>query len=640
VLSACLTATFSQAQDDLLTNAIGEYEQASSKLLEYQEIALDWTMDGKLQVYLNEGINSLLEHNPSLAETNLSKLLQLDSSIWQAYYYRGVSNKMLGRLDLAEADFSRLIRRNQAPYESQIELGKIRLIQQEPRMAEKSFEKAIRINPSQPWAYYFKANIRFHQFLHKDAGKLLQTCLQQDSLFHDARIKLAIIEMLEKGLPEKGIPHLNRVLRLDSLNRFGLLFRSIATFTSDRTSSLADLNKLVRVNPNNTFAYYLRGLQRSSLEDYARAFPDFHKVIEAIAEDDNRFIGRQTWVDKRIDIQNVGAYAVTRVYGLPDADAVKVKKAYCLLVMGSYSESIATINATAIAKSEPLCWYLKAVANEHNVKHNAALSCYDRALDLDNDILDAHKKRGIYRQELKAWKGSIEDLTEVLRINPETFVVHKIRGVSYYYDNDLPKAIADFSRYLQRDSLNKEIMGYRAMAFLGNGQYLDASVDFARSGHADVLDFKKLSHSIDSVLATGDTLLAIHYASALTQSVPRFTEGYLVVVKHYVKRGEWARIDPIVDIAISNSRAGVSRKDHSFLLTAKAMMLCQWKRYENAFQTFEEAISYDRSNALAFLERGKLWMTTGKTNKAVVDLKRASLLGHQEATALLSSMNN
>jgi len=627
------------AQTEVFTEAVREYALASARILPYEEIALQWKMEGKLQVFLNEGVNYLTENNPSVAKANFNEFIKLDSSVWEVYYLRGVSDRQLGDYAGAEKDLHRVIKTGHALYECYLELGKIDLIANNLKAAEEDFDKAVRINPERPLAYYYKANIKLGTQHNKDGAVYFRKCLQYDSLFHDARIKLAILDIAEKNNLEAGIPQLSRVLRMDSLNKPALLFRSLATFSSDSKQSLADLNNLVRVNPTNIMALYLRGCQLSVSGNYAKAFPDFHKVIEATSASENSFVGRQTWLDKKIDIQNAGAYTVSRVYGLPDRDALKIKKAYCLLVMGEYQQCVSVINETSIKNKEPLCLFLKAVAFEHSGNHGLAMNHYDEALKLDNDILDAHKKRGIYEQELKEWKKSIADFNEVLRINPETYVVYKIRGVSYFYENMLTEAIDDFSRYLNRDSLDKETISYRAVAYQTAGQLLNAAVDFANSDNKNMLNFPQIYGLIEDLLQRGDSLGALNYLSRLTNTLPQFTEGFVLRIKLLAARHDWTTISTVIDVAIRNSRAYMNQKDHSYLLTVKGMTLCKEKDYEAALRKLDEAIGYDKLNSLAFLERGKALLATGKTNKAIYDLKKAASNGHKEAEELLRKIN-
>ncbi len=275
-------------------------------------------------------------------------------------------------------------------------------------------------------------------------------------MFHDARIKLALIDLSAKKNEEEGVRRLNKVLEYDSLQKSALLFRSLLNSKRNKKQSVRDLTNLILVSPNNMMAYYFRGLMSTELGDYDLAFVDFRKVIKANSTSDNNFEGQQTWLDKKIDLQNAGHYTVTRIYGLPEDDGAKHCQAYCHILIGEYDKSITQITRTSNPKKEPLCMYLLAVSYEHKGEHDKAYQFYNLALQLDNDIADAHKKRAIYEQELKQWDRSIQDLTEVLRLTPDAYVIYKIRGTSYFYLDRFTNAISDYSKYLEPDSQTRK----------------------------------------------------------------------------------------------------------------------------------------------------------------------------------------
>ena len=258
------------------------------------------------------------------------------------------------------------------------------------------------------------------------------------------------------------------------------------------------------------------------------------------------------------------------------------------------------------------------------------------ALQLDNDIADAHKKRAIYEQELKQWQKSVDDLSEVLRITPDAFVTYRIRGASYFYLDQFENAISDFSEYLKHDSTNKEIIASRGMAYFSNKERLNAYMDFAQSENAHMLDFKDMRHLIDSVMMEGDTIHVMHALDRITQNYNFFTEGFVLKFKIHMSRDEWPPIEEDITRAVNYSRKDIPKSDHAFLLTLQAMYLARHKHEEDAIRTFDEAIRMNKSNDLAYLERAKVWRVMGKSSKAESDLKQASSLGNKQAQQLLS----
>ncbi|HPH47195.1 MAG TPA: tetratricopeptide repeat protein, partial [Chryseolinea sp.] len=72
------------------------FDENSLPLLDLSDhlpVNFKWDQKGTVQVALNEGLNFLDENKLELAIANLSEAIELDSTLWVAYYYRGVVHK-------------------------------------------------------------------------------------------------------------------------------------------------------------------------------------------------------------------------------------------------------------------------------------------------------------------------------------------------------------------------------------------------------------------------------------------------------------------------------------------------------------------------------------------------------------------
>ena len=624
------------AQSNMFVDALDDF--VTSRFWQYEEIPITWNMKGTLQADINEGLNALAEGNPSVAEYNFSKVLKIDSTLWQVYYYRGASRKLLRKFPAAVQDFKNAIRLHPDLYEGYIELGKSYHIVGNSKESERAIRRAIQINKSKSVAYYVRGDIDLFRGELKNAIKNYQECLAVDSMFHDARIKLALLDVSDNKKISVAVEQLNKVLKLDSLQKNALLFRAILIAKVYKRQSIKDLGNLIRVSPNNLMAYFFRGLVFADLEDYERAFSDFRKVINARSATHQTYSGQRTWLDKMADLQYAGNYTVSRIYGLREDDAAKIRKAYCYIMIGAYDLSINVINTTSKPDHEPLCIYLRAVAYEHKGKHQSAYQEYDLALQFDKDIADAYKKRGVYLQKRLQWERSLKDLNQALRLTPDEYVIYKFRGTSNFHLNKIKEALSDYTTYLSYDSTNKEVLALRGTAYLKYNERLRAYIDFARSDKSHMINFKDVSHLIDSVLITGDTTLALKALSPLTEKYGEFTEGFARKFKVQLKRGEWNDIEKDISYAVVKSRIDAPKSDHAYLLTIQAMNFVRQKRENDALAAFVEAIKLDKTNDLAYLERGKLYLDMGKSSKAESDLKEASSLGNKQATQLLATI--
>jgi tetratricopeptide (TPR) repeat protein len=642
-IKAILTTTLctivfisSFAQSELFEDAFEEF--STSRLHEFEEIPIDWKMKGTVQADLNEGLNNLLENEPKLAIESLNAVIKTDSTIWQAYYYRAAARKQIRLFKSAEKDLQHALKLHGDFYEGFVELAKILYRRGMSVESERAINKAIRLDRTRGAAYYIKGDINLAQQEKRIAINSYKDCLAADSLFHDARIKLALIEGLAKKDVNTSLVHLNKVLSYDSLQKTALLFRSLVVYDKDKRQSMKDLSSVIKVSPNNLMALYYRGVVCAELGDYERAFKDFHKVIQETSVNDNQYEGQQTWLDKKIDLQNVGAYVVTRIYGQGDEDARKIRQAYCQIITGEYDKAIAVIDQTSNGKKEPVNVYLKAVAYEHKGEHLKALQHYHFSIVADNTIAEAYKKRGIYRQEMKEWDKSVEDFTAYLKFYPDTYLVNRIRGVSYYHLNRFKESLDDFNIYLKNDSTNKEVRGFRGMAYQKTNQRLNAYVDFAASGFPHLVNLKDAEKMIDSILVTKDTTHALYYLDIITEGVPYFTEGYVQKFKIHLARNEWKPIQTYARDAEMNRRPDAGPTKNAFLLTVMAMVYSRANHHESAMKSFNEAIKLDEKNDFAYLERGRLFLSLGKSSKAESDFRKAMALGNPEAKKMLKGV--
>jgi tetratricopeptide (TPR) repeat protein len=626
------------AQNDLFSEAFTEF--ATSRLWEFEEIPLEWKMEGTLQADLNEGLNNLLEQNLQVAEANLTSVIARDSSIWQAYYYRAAIKKKLRQFPAAEKDIHRALKLHGDFYEGLVELAKILHFQAQTYESERAVSKAIRLDRSRGTAYYLKGDINMSQKDIQGGIHFYKACLEVDKMFHDARIKLALIDVLSTKDVSGALKHLNDVLAYDSLQKSALMFRSILGAEKQKEQSVKDLTNLLLVSPNNLLALYNRGLFSAELGNYERAFKDFHKVIEITSTSDNNFVGQQSWLDKKIDLQNVGAYIVSRLYGMSEDDRIKVRKAYCLILIGEYNKSIAALNELAHPNDDPLAVYLKAVAYEHSGSHSQAFNFYNLAISRDDQIADAYKKRAIYEQELKLWDKSVQDFSAVLKLNPSAFRINKMRGVSYYYLAMFKQSLDDFNVYLKNDSTDKETYGYRAMVYKNTNRPLQAYADFAASENHGAMNLRHIEHLVDSVLQLQDTLQALHNLDIITRNMPYFTEGYVQKFKIHVDRNEWKPVSDNIAHALRNRRTDVHKSKHSYLLTLQGLVYSQNKNNDDALKSLSQAIDFDSKNDFAYLERGRIFLSIGKASKAKGDLETASALGNKQARTMLDEMVN
>ncbi|HWA33764.1 MAG TPA: hypothetical protein VG737_06525, partial [Cyclobacteriaceae bacterium] len=113
------------------------------------------------------------------------------------------------------------------------------------------------------------------------------------------------------------------------------------------------------------------------------------------------------------------------------------------------------------------CGYLmKGLTFEGLRQYDSSLANYNKALLMDNDIFDAHKKRAIYRYEANNWKGAYEDLNQMRRINPSSPATFRLSGMIKSNLKDYYGCIIDMAAFVKTDTTDFESWQVKAFCHM------------------------------------------------------------------------------------------------------------------------------------------------------------------------------
>ena len=97
-------------------------------------------------------------------------------------------------------------------------------------------------------------------------------------------------------------------------------------------------------------------------------------------------------------------------------------------------------------------------AKEHfkNARHNEAVECYTKAIELDPKNAVAYNNRGVSYKIKGEYDKAIIDHSKVIELNPEIAEAYYNRGITYKEKGEYDKAIADFNKAIELDPKNKD----------------------------------------------------------------------------------------------------------------------------------------------------------------------------------------
>jgi tetratricopeptide (TPR) repeat protein len=241
----------------------------------------------------------------------------------------------------------------------------------------------------------------------------------------------------------------------------------IAFITKCQTEIL-EYSKKIELNPKNSSNFYLRGIMKIQINDYADAIKDFNKTIEINSKDADGYLYRGF---SKLQLNDyMGA--------IPDLNkAIKLnpKKSEAYLYLGNTKHNLkdyqgAKEDYTKSIKLEP------SKAQAHlmlgNVKlflkdYQGAIKDYNKTIEIEPTNANATFFRGYVKDILKDYKAAMTDYNRTIEIDPDHINAYFFRGkINQRQLKDFQSAKTDFERviYLNTDST------YTAFSifFLGN----------------------------------------------------------------------------------------------------------------------------------------------------------------------------
>lgn len=640
LIALFVSAGISRAQ----TNFSRYFDENSVPIFDIEhhlDIKFNWTMGGKVQMHMNEGLNYLAEGNLDLAMSNLDDVLKVDSIFWPAHYYRGVVLNKLGKYEDARKAFHHAIRINLKQPQPYVELGRMYERRRNYKQAKPFYEKAVEVDSKFVPGHFGLATMELFTRDARRATRLYEQCIELDSSYAEAYVVLSILKFRDKKKNNESVALLNRALRANPKYKHTYFWRGYFHIVLEAPEkALADWTSYLNSNPGDPFMLSMRGFLFIEMNRFDEAFTDLRKAFLSRTLNEEAFRGAQTLLDKQIDLQAATQYILRTGYGLKEETFSLVKKGYCLLLAGRSQAGLDEIQKAENLESSATIFLIKGIAYEHINDHPSAYRSYDRALALDNDIFDAHKKRAIYRMEMKQWTAVEEDIQAMLRLMPDSKMAYRFRGFSKSHQGDYKGAIGDLTKYIQSDSLDAESFRTRAVCRLQLGDAKGANDDLRQVLNIQTDNWVLYEDVAKNYLELKDTSNAIEVFTQYSHARPGLHIPYLELARLYVAKKQWQEVINKADtFFIVTSVSQLFTTQRSEVLYLKAEAHYGKGDVSTAIETCTEAIKLLGSNLRAKYLRARCYEKIGDKKKAISDLKDLKRAGYRDADQWYSRLS-
>ena len=139
-----------------------------------------------------------------------------------------------------------------------------------------------------------------------------------------------------------------------------------------------------------------------------------------------------------------------------------IKKVCSCLNANDYDSARKIIERDLKFCKEEYYFYLALITENLETK----LDLYSKALALNAKFLDAYINRGLVKNELQDYEGSIEDYNEAIKLDPKCALAYNNRGYTKYKQQDYKGALDDYNRAILLNPKFQMAIDNKARLFL------------------------------------------------------------------------------------------------------------------------------------------------------------------------------
>ncbi|MEP6946938.1 MAG: tetratricopeptide repeat protein [Acidobacteriota bacterium] len=359
--------------------------------------------------------------------------------------------------------------------------------------------------------------------------------------------------------------------------------RALAAINKDDLGSAAtDISEVLKADPKNATAYYLRGMIDFKQAKYDEALADQTKAIEL----NTNANFPQFYFERGLTYQ----YRTTPDYKLALADFSK---------------------AIQIAPSYKSAYEKRAWSNFSLQNWTAAESDYSQAIKLGSSTLAVYANRAVANLNLKNYDQSMADSRKALEIDPTNAVVKenldlaiKLKGPASSGPATDAAAVADL--------LKRAADAKKAGDTTAQEKYLNAAVK------ADPKNYDAIEQRLFLYDATDKKDLAIADAGRLIEIDPTNLDGYYLRASLNVGKKEYEKAIPDY-----TSQLGLKLTSDQTASTyyRRGVAYRKTLQYDKAAADFSKAIDLHPGYKSALSDRAEIYEFGGEYDGAEADLK-------------------
>ena len=252
---------------------------------------------------------------------------------------------------------------------------------------------------------------------------------------------------------DRKIAVMDAVLRLNPEDDYAYLTKGLAHFAKgDDDLAISDLDAVLQLNPDHAGAYMLRGILLGNRKQWGRMVADMNELIR-LRPDDAKAYYRRGMAYGEQDLLDQALVDMCEAIRLgPDhADAYR-GRGDCYRYKGEYDKALADFDTALRLDPENAAAHLgRGGAYRMKGDPDRAIADYDATLRLEPREPLAYRFRADAQIAKGNYDQAISDCNRALNLSPDDPIGYFTRGNAHLFSGQLELALADFNAAVEFD---------------------------------------------------------------------------------------------------------------------------------------------------------------------------------------------
>ncbi|MEG4230044.1 tetratricopeptide repeat protein [Microcoleus sp. N9_B2] len=239
-------------------------------------------------------------------------------------------------------------------------------------------------------------------------------------------------------------------------------------------AAIEDYTRLLQLNPNESQAYWHRGLAWLELGNYQESIKDCTQYLKLRPDFIQGYIAR---AGQFKDIGNLQRAIEDCTYALSlgGLSSYWEQMAYscrgdCYALLKNYQAALQDYNQSIRLAPEEIKNYQKrGLIHKELENYHEAIEDLTKVLrrnSEDSELVHCYHLRAQCHQILRNWEEAIRDSTEVIRRDPTYYHAYILRGGAYVFLNDRKSAVSDFETAARLSQAQGDTEAYQNVMML------------------------------------------------------------------------------------------------------------------------------------------------------------------------------